>query len=92
VSTFFIPLNLRNSYVKRLLSDGFNMTAIGNSPMKSHSSQTLGCTLWDTQAVILLENFFILFDYCGNLSETLFIKRFLPLFFIIFAIKSRHYW
>ena len=40
-----ILLNLLNSYIKRLLSDGFNMADIGNSLMKSHSSQTLDYTL-----------------------------------------------
>jgi len=37
--------NLQNSYIKRLLSDGFHMTAIGNSLMKNYSSQTMSCTL-----------------------------------------------
>ena len=32
-------------YIKRLLCDGFSMAAAGNSLMKSHSSQTLSCTL-----------------------------------------------
>jgi len=45
VANFFILLNLLNSYIKRLLSDGFNMAAIGNSLIKSHSSQKLSCTL-----------------------------------------------
>ena len=45
VATLLILQNLLNSYMKRLLSDGFNMTAIENSLMKSHSSQTLSCTL-----------------------------------------------
>ena len=34
---FFILLNLLNSCTKRLLSDGFNIAAIGNSLMKSCS-------------------------------------------------------
>ena len=37
-----ILLNLLNSYIRRLLSNGFNMAAIGDSLMKS---QTLSCTL-----------------------------------------------
>src|SRR6218665_3650555 len=49
VGNFLILLNLLNSYIKRLLSDGINMPAIWNSLMKkSHSSQTLSCTLQDT--------------------------------------------
>src|SRR6218665_2234214 len=40
-----LPLNLLNSYIKRLLSAGINITAIGNFLMKSHSSQTFSCTL-----------------------------------------------
>jgi len=36
-----ILLNLLNSYIKRFLSDEFNMAAIGNSLIKSHTSQTL---------------------------------------------------
>src|SRR6218665_3548924 len=40
VAKFCVLLNLQNSYIKRLLTDGFNMAAIGNSLMKSHSSQT----------------------------------------------------
>src|SRR6218665_2271918 len=42
VTTIF---KLQNSYIKRLLSHKFNMATIGNSLMKSHSSQTLSCTL-----------------------------------------------
>jgi len=38
------------------------MAAIGNSLMKSHSYQTLWCTLQDTTTVILLDNFFVHFD------------------------------
>src|SRR6218665_1024446 len=52
VATLFHPtkpanilLNLLNSRIKRLLSDGFNMTAIKNSLMKSRSPQTLSCVL-----------------------------------------------
>src|SRR6218665_2962779 len=41
----FISLNLLNSCIKRLLSDGFNMAAIKNSHMKSHSLQMLSCIL-----------------------------------------------
>src|SRR6218665_3258241 len=41
----FIPLNLLNSYIKRLSSNRFNIAAIRSSLMKSHSSQTLSCTL-----------------------------------------------
>jgi len=33
---FFTLLNLLSSYIKRLLSDGFNMAAIEDSPMKNH--------------------------------------------------------
>jgi len=36
-------LNLLNSYIEQLLSDGLNMTVMGNSLMKSHSSQTCKC-------------------------------------------------
>jgi len=36
--TFLILLN---SYIKRLLSAGFNMGAVGNSLMKSHSCQNV---------------------------------------------------
>jgi len=35
------------------------MAAIGNSVMKSRSSQTLSCTLQDTKTVLLLDNFFV---------------------------------
>jgi len=44
VTKIFIPVNRHNYYIKRLLSDGFNMTAIENY-LKSHSSQMLACTL-----------------------------------------------
>src|SRR6218665_1806639 len=44
VSRILTLLNLLISYIKRLLSDGFNMAAIGNF-MKSHSPQTLSGTL-----------------------------------------------
>jgi len=40
-----ILLNLLNSCMKRLLSDGFNMAAMKNSLMKSHSPQTLSFLL-----------------------------------------------
>jgi len=33
---FFILINLPNSNIKRLLSDGFNMAAIGNFLMKTY--------------------------------------------------------
>ena len=47
VTKYFIILNLLNSEIKRLLSDGFNTAArpIGNSMTKSHNYQTLSCTL-----------------------------------------------
>jgi len=45
VAKIFIPTTPANSYIKRLFSDGFNMAAMGNSLMKSHSFQTLSCTL-----------------------------------------------
>ena len=38
-----ILLNLLNSCIKRLSSDGFNMTSIKNSLMKSRKLQTLSC-------------------------------------------------
>jgi len=41
MTTFFIPINLLNSEIRRLLSDGFNMAAIGNSLTKNDSSETL---------------------------------------------------
>jgi len=59
VSKSFNPTKL---LPKLLLSDGFNMAATGNSLMKSHSSQTLSCTLRDTKTVILLRNFLIQFE------------------------------
>ena len=40
-----ILLNLPNSCIKRLLSDGFNMAAIKHSLMKSRSPQMLSCIL-----------------------------------------------
>ena len=40
-----ILLNLLNSYIKQLLSDGFNKAAISNSLMKKNVSQTLSYTL-----------------------------------------------
>src|SRR6218665_1179445 len=52
VANFFIVLNLLkillnlpNSCIKRLLSDGFNTTAIKHSLMKSRSPQKLSCVL-----------------------------------------------
>ena len=36
VFTFVILLNLLNAEIKRILSDGFNTAAIGNSLKKSH--------------------------------------------------------
>ena len=39
----FILLNLLNSEMKRLFSDGFNTAAIGNSLTKSHNTQALSC-------------------------------------------------
>jgi len=40
-----IILNLLNSCIEQLLSDGFNMAAIQNSLMKSRNPQTLSCIL-----------------------------------------------
>jgi len=41
VDNFYSLLNLLSSYIKRLLSDGFNTAVIGNSPTKSHTCVTL---------------------------------------------------
>src|SRR6218665_3709961 len=65
---FLIQLNLLNSYIKRLLSDGFNMAAIGNSLMKSHSPQTLSCTLYDTKTNWRISSFSL--NKFVNLSAT----------------------
>jgi len=85
-----ILLNLLNSSIKQLLSDGFNiLSAIQNSLMKSRtcSPQTSSCILGHIRTVILLRNFsFGLIDFV-NLSTTFFIQRFFT-FFIIF-IKTR---
>jgi len=87
-SKMFILLDLLNSYIKRLLSDGFNRAAIGNSLMKSHSSQMLSCTLWYTMTIILLENFsFGLINFCQFVNNV-FYSTFFNVFFI-FLIKTR---
>jgi len=41
----FNSSNLLNPYIKRFLSDEFNVASIGNSLMKRHNSQTLSCSL-----------------------------------------------
>ena len=79
VPRILILLNLLISYIKRLLSDRFNMAAIGNSLMKSHSSQTLSCTLYDPKTVILLEIFSSGLNNFVHLSTTSFIECFFML-------------
>ena len=61
VAKFFILLNLLNSEIKRLLSDGFNTAAIGNSLTKSHKVLSDVVGLMHTKTIILLENIFIWF-------------------------------
>ena len=70
-----ILLNLLNSCIKRLLSDGFNMTAIKNSLMKSCSSHI--------KTIIFLRNFSVGIINFDNLSTRFFIYRFLYTFFIL---------
>src|SRR6218665_2688246 len=77
-------LNLLNSYIIWLSSDGFNISAINNYLMKSRRPQTLSCIF---KAVILLGNFSFGLNKFVNLSTTFFIQRLLT-FFIIF-IKTR---
>src|SRR6218665_2170415 len=81
-----ILLNLLNSCIKRLLSDGFNMAAIKHSLMKSRNPQTLSlsCII---KTVILQGNFSLGLINFVNLSRTFFIQRFLT--FFIFSIKTR---
>ena len=57
------------------------MAAMGNCLIKSHSVQTLSCTLWDTETVILLENFSFDLNNFFNLWTTLFVQRFLTFFY-----------
>jgi len=78
-----LPASTPNTtYIKRLLSDGFNMAAIGNSLLKSHSSQTLSCTLYDHKTVILLENFSSCLNNLVYLSKTFLLNVFhVSLFF-----------
>jgi len=80
VEKMFILLSHLNSYIKRLLSDEFNMAAklIGNSLMKGQSSQTLLCTLrqqfeWRTVS-------FGLNKFVNSSTRTFLIQRFLTLF------------
>jgi len=75
-----IILNLINSCIKRLLSDGFNIAAIQNSLPKSRSPRCQACS--DSNN-ILLGNFFGLIKFV-NLPTTSFIQRILTVFFIFF--------
>src|SRR6218665_3902249 len=74
-----ILLNLQNSCIKRLLSDGFNMAAIKNSLMKSRRTSNFVRRI---KRVILLENFTVGLINFVNLSTTFFIQR-LSTFFIL---------
>ena len=64
MATIFILLNLLNSYIKRLLSGGFNIAATRNSPMKNHVAlkRSVGHYWAYNKVVILLENFLIWFE------------------------------
>ena len=50
------------------------MAAIGNILIKIHSSQTLTCTLQDTETVILQGNFSFDLNNFADLSMKFFIK------------------
>src|SRR6218665_355339 len=83
-----ILLNLLNSCIKRLLSDGFNIAAIKKLShkepyLKSRSSQTLSCII---KTAILLRNVSFGLINIVNLSTTFFIQRFLT--FFIFFVKN----
>ena len=51
-----ILLNLLNSGIKRLLSDGFHTASLQNFLKKSHNPQTLSHT---RKTIILLKNFYL---------------------------------
>ena len=80
---------LQNYYIKTLLNDGFD---IGNSLMKSHSSQTLSCTLQDTKTSILLENFSFglnnFYEFVNVSYLTFFIKTLLFNVFILGVLNG----
>src|SRR6218665_211775 len=77
-----ILLNLLNSCTKRLLNDGFKITAILNSLTNSRRAYSSNVDM-HIKTVILMRDFLFGLINFANLSRTFFIQRILT-FFILF--------
>ena len=69
-------LNRLNSYIKRILSDGFDVAALNNSIMKSRRLCKTSNVVMHIKTVIAMGNFSFRLTNFVNLSTTFFCSTF----------------